>query len=137
MQRNRFDGVLARMSVETTGVDLAKEGAVFVTDFIDVPPLPGGHRPDDQGRRAPRAQDDHRRRVGPVRLEVAEAVAGARRQTDACRSRGGAKSTGLFDRTVKLDVLGPTGTWKLSSARGADVAPKQGKVGDVITVTPA
>ena len=46
------------------------------------------------------------------------------------------RSTGLFDGTVKLDVLGPTGTWKLSSARGADVVPKQGKVGDAITVTP-
>ncbi|MDQ3489204.1 MAG: right-handed parallel beta-helix repeat-containing protein [Acidobacteriota bacterium] len=47
-----------------------------------------------------------------------------------------AKSAGLFDRTVKLNVLGPAGSWKLSSSRGADVSPQQGTVGDVITVTP-
>ncbi|MDQ3523945.1 MAG: right-handed parallel beta-helix repeat-containing protein [Chloroflexota bacterium] len=47
-----------------------------------------------------------------------------------------AKSTGLFDRTVRLKVLGPGGSWEMSSARGADVAPRQGKVGDVITVSP-
>ena len=46
------------------------------------------------------------------------------------------KATGLFDRAVKLNVLGPAGTWKLSSTRGADVTPAQGRVGDVITVTP-
>jgi nitrous oxidase accessory protein NosD len=46
------------------------------------------------------------------------------------------KATGLFDRAVTLNVLGPPGTWKVSSARGADVTPARGKVGDVITVTP-
>jgi nitrous oxidase accessory protein NosD len=47
-----------------------------------------------------------------------------------------AKSSGLLDRSVKLTVLGPVGDWKLASARGASVSPVQGKVGDVITVTP-
>ncbi|MEX1129716.1 MAG: right-handed parallel beta-helix repeat-containing protein [Vicinamibacterales bacterium] len=46
------------------------------------------------------------------------------------------KATGLFDRAVKLNVLGPPGTWKVSSSRGATVTLAQGKVGDVITVTP-
>jgi nitrous oxidase accessory protein NosD len=48
-----------------------------------------------------------------------------------------AKSDGAFDREVRLNVLGPEGTWKLVSARGAAVTPTQGKVGDVIAVTPA
>ena len=57
--------------------------------------------------------------------------------------RGGAlpfqrrgKAAGLVDGPVKLNVLGPDGAWKLASARGASVAPTQGKTGDVITVTP-
>jgi hypothetical protein len=37
---------------------------------------------------------------------------------------------------VKLNVLGPEGTWTLVSARGAKVTPTAGKVGDVISVTP-
>jgi nitrous oxidase accessory protein NosD len=47
-----------------------------------------------------------------------------------------AKAAGLFDGAVELNVLGPEGAWKLVSARGASVAPTEGKVGDVITVTP-
>jgi hypothetical protein len=46
------------------------------------------------------------------------------------------KAAGVFDGPLELKVLGPEGTWKLVSARGASVAPPQGKVGDVITVTP-
>ncbi len=37
---------------------------------------------------------------------------------------------------LRLNVLGPPGTWKLSSARGASVTPTAGKVGGEITVTP-
>jgi nitrous oxidase accessory protein NosD len=47
-----------------------------------------------------------------------------------------AKSDGLFDGPVKLNVLGPPGVWKLVSARGASVTPRSGKVGGVISVTP-
>jgi hypothetical protein len=47
-----------------------------------------------------------------------------------------AKAEGLFDGAVKLNVLGPEGTWTLVSARGADVIPARGKVGDVVSVTP-
>jgi nitrous oxidase accessory protein NosD len=47
-----------------------------------------------------------------------------------------AKAEGLFDGPVKLNVLGPEGTWTLVSARGADVMPARGKVGDVVSVTP-
>jgi nitrous oxidase accessory protein NosD len=45
-------------------------------------------------------------------------------------------AAGAFDGPVKLNVLGPSGTWKLVSARGASVTPTQGTVGDVIAVTP-
>lgn len=47
-----------------------------------------------------------------------------------------AKAGGLFDGPVKLNVLGPAGAWKLVSARGAAISPAQGKVGEVITLTP-
>ena len=45
-------------------------------------------------------------------------------------------ATGEFDGPVKLNVLGPQGTWKLVFVRGASITPTQGKVGDVISVTP-
>jgi nitrous oxidase accessory protein NosD len=48
-----------------------------------------------------------------------------------------AKGTAVFDGRVKLNVLGPEGVWKLVSARGASVTPTSGKIGDVISVTPA
>lgn len=47
-----------------------------------------------------------------------------------------AKASGVFDGPLKLNVLGPAGSWKLVSARGAAVSPAQGQVGDVVTVTP-
>ena len=47
------------------------------------------------------------------------------------------KSAGRFDGQVRLNVLGPAGTWKLTAARGAQVTPTSGKVGDVVTVTPS
>jgi hypothetical protein len=47
-----------------------------------------------------------------------------------------AKPDGLFDGPVTLNVLGPEGSWKLVSARGASISPASGKVGDVIAVTP-
>ena len=37
---------------------------------------------------------------------------------------------------LKFNVLGPEGSWRLVSARGATVSAKSGKVGDTITVTP-
>jgi nitrous oxidase accessory protein NosD len=46
------------------------------------------------------------------------------------------RATGIFDGRVKLNVLGPEGRWKLVSARGASVTPTEGRVGDVIAVTP-
>jgi len=131
---NRFDGVLARISAETTGVDLAKEGAVFVTDFIDVPPLPGGIDPMINGARRGRKTiivdewgpyDWKSPKLWPV-LESDGRLPFARRS----------KATGLFEGPVKLNVLGPAGTWKLQSVRGATMTPAQGKVGDAVTVTP-
>ena len=47
-----------------------------------------------------------------------------------------AKAEGLFDGPVSLNVLGPEGAWKLVSAAGASIVPTEGKVGDVIRVTP-
>lgn len=47
-----------------------------------------------------------------------------------------AKATGQFDGPVKLNVLGPPGTWKLAFTRGAVVTPTEGRVGDVIAVMP-
>ncbi|MEO5895213.1 MAG: right-handed parallel beta-helix repeat-containing protein [Vicinamibacterales bacterium] len=38
---------------------------------------------------------------------------------------------------VKLNVLGPAGAWRVTSTRGARVTPTRGRVGDVVTVTPA
>ncbi len=46
------------------------------------------------------------------------------------------KATGVVRRPVKLKVLGPAGTWTLASARGAQITPSKGNVGDVVTVTP-
>jgi nitrous oxidase accessory protein NosD len=48
-----------------------------------------------------------------------------------------AKGTGLFDGPVKLNVLGPPGSWKLVSVRGASITPTSGTVGDAIALTPA
>jgi len=41
-----------------------------------------------------------------------------------------------WTKPMKLNVLGPGGTWKVTSARGATVAPTKGIVGDAITVMP-
>jgi parallel beta-helix repeat protein len=41
-----------------------------------------------------------------------------------------------FRDSQSLKVLGPAGTWKLRSARGARVTPAAGNVGDTITVIP-
>ncbi|MBA3886982.1 MAG: hypothetical protein H0X67_14815 [Acidobacteria bacterium] len=38
---------------------------------------------------------------------------------------------------MKLNVHGPEGAWRLVSARGAAVEPRQGRTGDVLIVTPA
>ncbi|CAN5688025.1 hypothetical protein BH18ACI5_BH18ACI5_05010 [soil metagenome] len=38
---------------------------------------------------------------------------------------------------LKLNVLGPAGAWRVTSTRGARVTPTRGKVGDVVTMTPA
>lgn len=40
-------------------------------------------------------------------------------------------------RPLKLNVLGPRGSWRVLSQRGAQISPARGKVGDVVTVTPA
>jgi parallel beta-helix repeat protein len=45
---------------------------------------------------------------------------------------------GRSDATpLKLRVLGPAGSWKVESVRGAEVAPSEGRVPGAITVTPA
>jgi hypothetical protein len=45
---------------------------------------------------------------------------------------------GRSDATpLRLRVLGPAGEWKLASERGAEVAPREGRVPGVLTVTPA
>ena len=41
------------------------------------------------------------------------------------------------DRPLKLRVLGPTGNWKLVSARGGASSARAGSTGDEITVTPS
>ena len=56
--------------------------------------------------------------------------------TDALPFRRRAKPDGLFDRAVKLNVLGPEGIWTLESARGASVSPTRGTTGAAIAVTP-
>ena len=37
---------------------------------------------------------------------------------------------------VRFSVLGPAGSWKLVTARGARITPAAGKIGDAITMTP-
>jgi nitrous oxidase accessory protein NosD len=134
--RNEFVDVAARLSPETTGIDLARPATDIPKGRIrPVEPLPDGIDAmiPDTGRRG-RATiivdewgpyDWKSPKLWPV-LETDGRLPFPRRS----------KATGLFDRTVKLNVLGPAGTWKLSSARGATVTPAAGKVGGVITVTP-
>jgi nitrous oxidase accessory protein NosD len=38
---------------------------------------------------------------------------------------------------LKLNVLGPKGSWRVLSQRGAQISPARGEVGDVVTVTPS
>lgn len=47
-----------------------------------------------------------------------------------------ASASGKFDGAISLNVLGPSGSWKLASSRGATVTPVAGRVGDVIAVAP-
>ena len=42
-----------------------------------------------------------------------------------------------YRKVLKLRVLGPPGTWKVSNVRGASVDARSGKTGDQLTVTPA
>ncbi len=42
----------------------------------------------------------------------------------------------VYGKTLKLRVLGPPGLWQVMQLRGATLAPRTGKVGDVVTVTP-
>jgi hypothetical protein len=139
--RNKFDAVGERLKLTGTTPGL-QDGVKAPGDHIQVlyyedPPsrLPGGIDAmiPDTGRRG-RATiivdewgpyDWKSPKLWPV-LETDGRLPFPRRS----------KATGLFDRTVKLNVLGPAGTWKLSSARGATVTPAAGKVGGVITVTP-
>jgi len=41
-----------------------------------------------------------------------------------------------YPRELKLRVLGPAGAWQVMQLKGASAAPRRGKVGEIITVTP-
>ena len=53
----------------------------------------------------------------------------------ALKAAGGAHPL-AWTKPMRFAVLGPEGTWKVTSARGATVSSTQGKVGDAITVVP-
>ena len=98
----------------TSALDDAIVPSAASTDVALPTPLPGGIDADDHGRRAPRPRHDHRRRVGPVRLEVAEALA-----------RGTIRTT----TPLTLRVLGPAGRVEgrvASAARRS--TPSRGRV---------
>jgi nitrous oxidase accessory protein NosD len=134
---NDFSGVEARTSPETKGLDLDGPPASIpffrvrpvdpLPDAID-PMLPDGVR---RGRQTIIVDE-----WGPYDWKAPKlwpVLSGGDRPLPFPRV---AKAAGAFDGPVKLDVLGPTGTWKLASARGAAVTPGIGKVGDVVAVTP-
>ena len=74
-ERNVFEGVGVRAAGDP-GLALDSDRRVPVAyDYSEPDQAPRRHRPDDQGRLAARPRADHRRRVGPVRLEVAQALA--------------------------------------------------------------
>jgi nitrous oxidase accessory protein NosD len=129
VQPNRFEKVGARVSPETTGVDLDRTAAVLThLDPPGVGPLPGGIDPmikdgERRGRNTIIVDE-----WGPYNWKSPKLWP----VLDAPELKGG----GSGRRPLRLNVLGPAGMWKLASARGATVTPTTGKVGAQITVTP-
>ena len=90
-------GTVAALTGDTRNFGVGDEVTVPVrprpTCEVTLPkPMPGGDRREDSRGRAARARRHHRRRVGPVRLEIPEAVArGAVRRlaAEAARARTG------------------------------------------------
>ncbi|HVL67748.1 MAG TPA: right-handed parallel beta-helix repeat-containing protein [Vicinamibacterales bacterium] len=136
---NTFEGVGNRAALDgdTTGFVLEQSAVASRPGWLpDVTPLPEGidaMLPD--GARRGRETiiidewgpyDWKSPKLWPV-LTGGDAVLPYRRRP---------KAEGLYDGPVKLNVLGPDGEWRLVSARGAEVAPARGKVGDVLSVTP-
>ena len=136
--RNEFVDVTARLSPETSGIDLTRPATDIpkartrvverLADGVDAMMKDGARRGrntiiiDEWG-----PYDWKSPKLWPV-LETNAA--------DVLPFRRRSKPTGQFDGAVTLNVLGPAGSWKLSAARGATITPAQGRIGDVITVTP-
>jgi parallel beta-helix repeat protein len=121
LQANEFDNVGAKVSPETTGVD-ADRVATRIThlDPPGVGALPGGMDPmikdgDRRGRNTIIVDE-----WGPYDWKSPKLWPAAK----------------PGDVPLKLRVLGPPGTWKLASARGAAATPASGTVGGEITLTP-
>lgn len=139
--RNKFDSVGERLkrSGETPGLldGVKRSGDAVALLYEDPPPkLEGGIDPMiEAGERRGRhtiivdewgPYDWKSPKLWPVLTGGGQVLPFPRRS----------KSEGLFDGAIKLNVLGPEGTWKLVSAKGAAITPTEGKVGDVIALTP-
>jgi nitrous oxidase accessory protein NosD len=147
---NRFreDGVRLRTSGATSGLERQQEGPgdIVISDPAGPPPLAGGIdpmlKPGDRRGRATIIVDEwgpydwqspklwpvlnaSPERPLPYRLDVLDASA-----FEGLPHRSGP------GEPVRLDVLGPGGSWRLVSARGATATPSSGRIGDVLTVTP-
>ena len=134
---NEFARVASRTSPDTTGLDLDAApaaipiGRIRAANALDGavdPMLPTGARRgretiiiDEWG-----PYDWKSPKLWPVLVGGERDLPFPRRST----------SSRAFDGPVKLNVHGPDGTWMLVSAVGATITPAQGKVGDVISVTP-
>jgi nitrous oxidase accessory protein NosD len=138
LHANFFDDVASRIerTGDTSGFTAEDSDAVVVAQVPAPPRMPDAVDPmiKDGERRGRKTiivdewgpYDWKSPKLWPV-LDQSASLPFARR----------AKSGGLFDGPVKLNVLGPAGVWNLVSARGAAVRPTKGRVGDVISVTPA
>jgi nitrous oxidase accessory protein NosD len=134
---NEFSGVAARTSPETKGLDLdGPPAAVPIGRVRAVDPLPQGVDPMlPSGARRGRETiivdewgpyDWKAPRLWPV-------LSGGDRVLPFPRV---AKAGGAFDGPIRLNVLGPAGSWKVTSVRGATVSPASGQVGGIMAVTP-
>jgi nitrous oxidase accessory protein NosD len=118
---NTFERVGARLSTETTGVDLDHPVMPLFRDFVAPSPLAGGIdamiRPGERRGRDTIIVDEW----GPYDWKSPKLWPAGKPD----------------ENPLKLRVLGPPGQWKVKSVSGASVVPQSGSIPGEIVVTPA